>query len=123
MASRLCRYLGQEVFLHYEDKGLVKVRVEICVLNRSFLLLPDPLALGVEELYLDVGIRGAGDVHLLQLLTLQDSNGQLDKIEIEISHVFIFISMKIHCTNISNKSLERKYLLSHSSPVRHLQAS
>ena len=77
MASWLCRYLGQEVFLHNEDKGLVKVRVEICVLNRSFLLLPDPLSFRVEELYLDVGIRGAGDVHLLQLLTLQNSDGEL----------------------------------------------
>ena len=93
MASWLCRYLGQEVFLHNEDKGLVKVRVEICVLNRSFLLLSDSLSFGVEELYLDVGIRGAGDVHLLQLLTLQDPDGQLDKVEIEIFHVFIFLSV------------------------------
>ena len=77
MASWLCRYLGQEVFLHNEDKGLVKVRVEICVLNRSFLLLSDSLSFRVEELYLDVGIRGAGDVHLLQLLTLQNSDGEL----------------------------------------------
>ena len=77
IASWLCRYLGQEVFLHYEDKGLIKVGVEICVLNRSFLLLPDSLSFRVEELYLDVGIRGAGDVHLLQLLTLQNSDGEL----------------------------------------------
>ena len=74
MASRLCRYLGQEVFLHYEDKGLVKVRVEICVLNRSFLLLPDPLALGVQQLDLDVGVRGPCDVHLLEFLALQDTD-------------------------------------------------
>ena len=68
------------MLLHQEYKGLVEVRVQIGILNRSFLLLSDSLSFGVEELYLDVGIRGAGDVHLLQLLTLQDTNGQLYKV-------------------------------------------
>ena len=65
------------VFLHHEDEGLVVVRVQVGHLHTRFFLFPDPLALRVEELYLDVGIRGAGDVHLLQLLTLQNSDGEL----------------------------------------------
>ncbi len=42
--------------LDHEDEGLVVVRVEVGVLHRRLLLLPNPLPLGVQQLDLDVRI-------------------------------------------------------------------
>jgi hypothetical protein len=70
-------YLFQRHFFNDEDKGFVVVGVEVGSLHRRLLLLADPLPLRVEELDLDVGVGGAGDVHLLQPLALQDTDRQL----------------------------------------------
>ena len=42
--------------------------------DRCFLLLSDALALVVEQLDLDVGVGGAGQVHLLQFARLQNGH-------------------------------------------------
>ena len=70
-------HLINSVFLNNKNKGLVVVRVQVGHLHARLLLLSDPLPLRVQELDLDVGIRGAGDVHLLEFLALQDTDGEL----------------------------------------------
>ena len=61
-------------FVDDEDKGFVPVRVEVAALHACLLLLPDSLILGVKEFKLDVRVRCASDVHLLQLTRLQHSH-------------------------------------------------
>ena len=70
-------YLFQGHLLDDKDKGFVVVGVQVGSLHRGLLLLANALPLGVQELDLDVGVGGAGDVHLLQPLALQDPNSQL----------------------------------------------
>ena len=68
------------MLLHHENKRFVVVRVQVGHLHARLLLLSDPLPLGVEELDLDVGVARAGDVHLLEFLTFQDTDGELQNI-------------------------------------------
>ena len=81
------------MLLHDKDEGLVVVGVQVSHLNTCFLLLSNPLSLGVEQFDLDVGVRGASDVHLLQFLTLEDANSELRK---ENRYpMYTFLSLKI----------------------------
>ena len=68
---------GDSLHLHLlddEDEGLVPVGIQVAALHARLLFLPDPLLLGVEQLELDVGVRGSRDVHLLQLAGLEHGN-------------------------------------------------
>ena len=65
------------MLLHHKHEGLVVVGVQVRHLHARLLLLTDPLPLGVQQLDLDVGVGGPCDVHLLEFLALQDTDGQL----------------------------------------------
>ena len=81
------------MLLHDKHKGLIKVWVEVCILNGSFLLLPNPftcteylsyvwtkpfvISFRIKKFNFDIGVRGPSYVHLLQLLALQDSHSEL----------------------------------------------
>ena len=94
-------HLVYGMLLHHENKRFVVVGVQVGHLHAGLLLLPNPLPLGVEELYLDIRIRGSGDVHLLKLLAFQDTNCQLQMLDSEKENLFlVHLDISMLCTKI-----------------------
>ena len=62
-----------------KDKGFVPVGIQVAALDAGLLFLSNPLLLLVKQLELDIRVRGASDVHLLQFPGLQNSNCEKTK--------------------------------------------
>ena len=70
-------YLAESIFFNNEYKWFIIIGIQVCIFHCSFLFLSNPFSFWVQQLDLDIRIRSSSNIHLLQLLALQDTNCQL----------------------------------------------